>query len=125
MTTETTSTAKNPVSPEHAIGLPSPRLEFRWTNESGDAVNWVCAYSIVIPLAEHDIRRGEDDERTEIILQIASTKVTMGRPRLPLIEGCVETPFRDGCHAKWDKAALGGTLPVVAICGDIVSTIDR
>jgi hypothetical protein len=107
-----------------SITLPSPRLEFRWLNESGDQVHWLCNYSLVLPLREHDCRRGENDEHKEKVLQVGYTNVRMGCPRLPVIEGKVDTPFRDSAHAKWDNEALGGHLPVVAICGDLVTVIE-
>lgn len=111
------------MSDEIKPSLPSPRFEFVWMNDSGDEVKWLCKYSLVIPLREHDIRRGENDERTEIKLEIGSTEVTMGRPRQPVIENDVETPFRDGVHVRWDSIAFGGNVPVVAICGDRISRI--
>lgn len=104
--------------------LPCPRFEFRWEPTEIEFYNWICRYSLVIPLGEYDCRRGDDDERSEIALEIGSTRCGLNGDRTPVDpDGSVTTPFRDGAHAQWDNKSLGGHIPIVAICGDVVSVV--
>lgn len=101
--------------------LPCPRFELRWENISGDWTDRECIYSLVIPLEYHDIRAEDADGNlgvnTEQSLEIGRTKVSGGHPGVaPIANGVVATPFRDGVHAMWDSAALGGHIPIVAVC---------
>lgn len=108
-----------------AVVIPCPRLEFEWIKTGESWANRECIYSLVLPLGEYDIRR-EDGEgnkvRSETKAQLGRTKVTGGKDTPPIWEdGTVDTPFRDGAHAKFDNKALGGHLPIVSICGDVFS----
>ncbi len=103
-----------------ASQMPCPRLELRWIKTGDTWTERECAYSIVIPLAEHDIRR-EDKEgnkvRRELTVEIGRTRVTGGMGDEPIWDGKkVDTPYRDGAHALWDAEHLH--LPVYAVCGD-------
>lgn len=123
--------------------LPCPRFELRWEQIDELAVedefakelemrglpiprwNWQCVYSLILPLAEFDIRRESHDD--EMRVQINVTKCQRGDTIAKPIDadGEVETPFRDGMHAKWDSDAIGGNVPVVAICGDVFTVIKK
>ncbi len=116
--------------------MPAPRLQMRWQKLSETDRNpvfgshdWLCHYELVLPLAEHDIRRevyeGGDQvgDRDHLI-------VTMKEPS---VRGCskdnppcqwrgqgevyYDAPYRDGAHAGWD-AKLLGNLPVFVIAPD-------
>lgn len=113
--------------------LPSPRLQLRWTaaepNENG--CQWACHYELVLPLKADDIRRERGSLRdgtalpdlTELVIPV--TEPTL---RDSDVTPCqwrdgsryCDFPFRNGCHARWDSAALGG-LPVYVIAPDGVS----
>lgn len=106
--------------------LPAPRMEFQWKNISGDWQQAECAYGIVIPLREYDIRRTKEQGMTgpaEIFVEISTIERT-GSGRPPIWGGVVETPFRDGAHAQWDSAALGG-LPIYAKCCGVTYLIPK
>lgn len=109
--------------------LPCPRLELRWRKVADSWVNRECVYSLVIPLCEHDIRRENEDGdciKDELFLEIGFTQVNGGRGGEPIYsDGIVETPYRDGAHAQFDNKALGGNIPIVAICGDKFTIIDK
>jgi hypothetical protein len=105
--------------------LPSPRLELRWIKTGKDWTKSECVYSLVIPLDELDVRRTDvQGNPTEKFLEIGRTKRDCNNDTSPILcDGSVDTPFRDGAHAQWDKKALGGQLPIVAICGDTWSFV--
>lgn len=99
--------------------LPAPRLELRW--RPNDDAEWplYCAYSLVLPLGEYDIRRENEDGtpvRNEHAVEIGGTR-SSGRMERCIRDGHIDTPFRDGAHAKWDRAHLGWP-PVYAVAGD-------
>lgn len=103
--------------------LPCPRLELRWSRTDDARYEWKCVYALVIPLSEYDIRA--ENEQSEYFVPINTTKASIGRGS-PIYDGKVETPYRDGCHAKWDRAALGlPNLPIVAACGDVFTVIEE
>jgi hypothetical protein len=106
--------------------LPCPRLELRWEPLTGDSEghNWKCTYSLVIPLAEDDIRSSwvEGNPR-EQALEIHVTRVGASSDYSPVFNGEVSTPYRDGVHAQWDCKALGGHLPIVAVYGNVVTRL--
>jgi hypothetical protein len=80
-------------------------LEITWKAEEDDAGNnWLAVYELVMPVQKNDIRdKGDGFMR----LEIGKTKVRVGAKEFPINkEGDVETPFRDGCHAKWDAETL-------------------
>lgn len=103
-----------------ASGRPAPRLEFEHVGDP-DWSNAVCYYWLVLPLREHDIRRELDDKKpySEWYVPMGKTTRRGGSPdRAPVWDGKVETPFRDGAHAGFDREALGlPELPVWAVCG--------
>ena len=102
--------------------IPCPRLEFRWEKVSEDWLERLCVYSLVLPLKKHDIRRTDvEGNPKELRLEIGRTKVKSGEG--PVFDGGVDVPLRDGAHAHWDNEALGGHLPVVAICEDTWSIV--
>lgn len=105
---------------------PCPRLEFYWVRTGKTWYNRECIYSLVLPLGGHDTRRQDENGRcirTELKLEIGSTYVSGGDGNPPIdANGLVDTPFRDGAHAKWDREAIGADLPIVAVCGDVFST---
>lgn len=108
--------------------VPCPRLELRWEPcnievESIDC-NWKCTYSLVFPLGEHDLRSTDvDGNPREMSLEIGSTLSRIHPPSTPVVNGEVTTPYRDGAHAQWDRDALGGHIPIVAMCGDDVTIV--
>lgn len=110
--------------------IPCPRLELRWEKieqaetEEFPRFNWQCVYSMVLPLGEYDIRSTDvEGNPREKFLEIGITKTSMSGDRIPVYDGKVDTPYRDGAHAQWDCKALGGSIPIVAICGDVVTIV--
>jgi hypothetical protein len=115
----------------------SPRLQLRW--EAGKAENsgyfargddvWRCHYELVLPLSEGDIRREiwEDGEevgsRQELIVAVKGHSLRGMNGTTPCIDRhdgdklYFDPPFRDGAHAKWDAALLGG-LPIYCVAPD-------
>jgi hypothetical protein len=104
-----------------AKDLPVPRLELRWVKTGKTWQCRECAYSLVLPLDEFDIRReGKDGKkvRSEICIEIGRTKVSGGRGQGPIWDAkYIDTPYRDGAHSLWDAKHLGN-LPVYVVCGD-------
>jgi hypothetical protein len=106
--------------------MPAPRLELRWVRTGPTWTNRDCLYNLVIPLGEHDIRR---EDRNGIKVRSCQTvelgKTTATGGRCPLYDGdeAIDTPFRDGAHAKWDSAALGG-LPIYAVCSGMAMLLE-
>lgn len=99
-------------------GLPMPRLQFRWRKPTkteqkrsvfGSANLWACDYELILPLNEGDIRRKKG--RNYLALKLG------GCLRNNSLPDQTDTPLRDGVHANWDSAALGG-LPVFVIGSD-------
>ncbi len=109
--------------PVDTLVMPCPRLEFRWLMTGDSWSERECVYSLVIPLREFDIRRENEDGEsvfTEKFIEIGRTDVRGYRAGPPIYEdGTIYTPFRDGAHARFDNEALGGHLPIVAVCGDV------
>lgn len=111
--------------------MPAPRLELRWTDEGAPFTNGtdnfytytvVCIYSLVIALGEHDIRGESEGERGEPLPQRREKAIELGRTFSTnsainrLKDGWIDTPYRDGAHARWDSEQLGG-LPIYAVAG--------
>ena len=102
--------------------LPAPRLELRWTKTGDTWDERKCAYNLVLPLREHDIRREREDGTTRdcLTVEMGRTKVTGGSRYLfqpnerPGYR--IDVPFRDGAHAQWDAEILD--LPVYAVFED-------
>ena len=108
--------------------LPCPRLEFRWAKNGDSWTDRRCTYSLVIALEPYDIRGNLPDdtpnpESSEMSVKLGETKCTGGKDLPPIHDGIVDTPFRDGVHAQWDCRALGGHIPIVAVCDDYFSVI--
>ncbi len=113
-------------APVHAVVMPCPRLEFRWIKEGESWYERECVYGLVLPLGKYDIRHTDpEDHPTEKVLEIGRTKVTGGNGQPPIYDGKVDTPFRDGAHAQWDCDALGGHIPIVAVCGDVATIVEK
>jgi hypothetical protein len=100
-----------------------PRLELRWTRKGKTWRAAICTYNLVLPLAEHDVRRElNSDSAMNFVIPLSFTK----RPNQgvsPYREGCgaveesIDEPFRQTAHAIWDARSLGG-LPIYVICED-------
>lgn len=108
--------------------LPAPRLQLRWAPSTRRReYPWECHYELVLPLREHDIRREVFDDDGEVVRKVSEVVVPMKEPslrsgdRVPCQEQdgtCIyDAPYRDGAHAQWDAAALGG-LPIYVIAPD-------
>lgn len=99
-------------------------LRLRWILGNNE---YLCRYELVLGLDKNDIRRevyknGEDTGKRRIqkFLKLDVTRRSPGR------DPCVmwpephlfyDTPYRDGVHAKWDSAKLGG-LPIYVVALD-------
>ena len=101
-----------------------PHLRLRWEKSDRTDCDWLCHYELVIPLDKHDIRREVYDENGEMVAERFCNVVSMGPPckRTAKQDPCSDpsiwdAPFRDGVHAKWDSAKLGG-LPIYVIAPD-------
>lgn len=89
--------------------LPCPRLQLRW-EESGR----ICHYEMVMELQEYDIRREWYDEKRSRFLSIPMGRTRTAPAQSPLLEnGEIKTPYRDGCHIRWDMKHL--RLPAYAV----------
>lgn len=97
-----------------------PCLVIEHTKSEEEGYDWLATYSLRLPLGENDIRR--EDKRTRdgfLYLEMGSTKVTCSGT--PDQYGQVSTPYRDGCHIKWDARIL--MLPAYAVYGEKVTTL--
>ncbi len=100
-----------------ADSLPAPRLELRWHRKGETWHRRECAYNLVLPLREFDLRcENEDGEvvRKEKTIELGRTAVS--GTRAPDCYGTIDTPFRDSAHAQWDAEVL--RLPIYAVCDD-------
>jgi hypothetical protein len=106
--------------------LPCPRFEFLWSKDGDSWTRRFCTYSLVIPLGELDIRSTDvDGNPRERRLEIGRTNVSGGNGHPPIYEGKVDTPFRDAAHAQWDCDALGGHIPIYAVCENTATLIPK
>lgn len=104
--------------------IPSPRLELRWIQTGETWQDRECIYSLVFPLKKNDIRSDFDRGICDAVVELGRTNVGGGNGSAPIDKnGSVQTPFRDGVHAQHDREALGGKLPIIAICGDVWTEI--
>jgi hypothetical protein len=106
--------------------LPAPRLQLRWAeaDDNDQQYQWHCHYELVLPLREHDIRREVYDDEGMQTGEVSELVVPLKPPtrRGSNGEPCLaqdgsrycDAPYRDGAHAMWDAAALGG-LPVYVL----------
>ena len=104
--------------------LPAPRLQLRWEQNTGEnrrEYEWLCHYELVILVDEYDVRREIYENGRELLKKLPrECAISMKGPSLrgssskfpPCTSGdgkqrYVDTPFRDGAHAKWDAIQLG------------------
>lgn len=121
----TTQQWQRKVQPTEKYELPAPRLQFTWFPMTKDKSRWVCLYTLVLPLGEHDIRREDRNYkkvRSELFVKIGMTGSEGVAGRSMVRSGEVESPFRDGAHALWDSTALGG-LPIYAVCDGVLTNL--
>ena len=108
------------------LGLPTPRLQFRWERIAKpiDGMNWMCHYELVLRLETADIRNPHEYKKPgELTLPLGGTRVGKdGREPFWPESGIVDTPFRDGAHAHWDGEQLG-IKHVYAIYGDRITDV--
>lgn len=91
-----------------------PRLEITWARSTEPGYDWLATYELVLPVRATDIR---DEEHRRGFLRIPMGATRRGGSQEPIDkDGNVETPFRDGCHIRWDAAVLG--LEAWAVYGD-------
>ena len=108
----------------NALVMPCPRLELEWVKTGNTWKKRECVYSLVLPLGDYDVRAENEDGkrvRNETKAEIGRTRVSGGKDEPPIWDGVVDLPFRDGAHAFFDSEALGGHIPVVAVCGKVFS----
>lgn len=105
------------------LGLPTPRLQFTWLPLNDTWTAKECLYTLVLPLRKLDIRSEDENGKSvkrEFHCRIGMTTSTGGRR--PVFDERVDTPFRDGAHARWDSEVLGG-LPIYAVCEDAATRL--
>lgn len=99
---------------EIGLNVKEARLELRWERTPDDLEwPWMCHYELVMPLSDGRVMRAK----------LGGTR-RGGDDRVPIDprDGTVETPFRDGAHARWDGATLG--LKAWAVCGDTKTEVN-
>jgi hypothetical protein len=109
-----------------ASDMPAPRLELRFV------YTVECVYSLVLGLGEYDVRRERSDDEGNELPDVEEQLVQIGRTlstgkstkRYDVTVDKIDTPFRDGAHAKWDSKQLGG-LPIYAVVGDRAMLVDN
>lgn len=96
------------------LNVKSAHLELRWERQLDDLEwPWICHYELHVPLADGRVLKAK----------MGGTR-RGGDAREPINhDGTVETPFRDGAHARWDSERLG--LLAVAICGSVTTEINQ
>ena len=102
-----------------AENLPTPRLELAWEHiEDND---YRFEYVLVIRLRDYDIRipKGHEGCEHRVPMSPGGTAI---RGRAPDYYEVIDTPFRDGAHARWDSQHLSG-LPIFATFNGIASRI--
>src|SRR5262245_38298431 len=96
--------------------MPTPRLQLRW--EKVAEGEWKCNYELVIKLGKLDIRNPQDYKRaTEKLIPLSSGTMVQSTRGPVWPDGTVDTPFRDGAHARWDAEQLGNP-PIYAVYED-------
>jgi hypothetical protein len=106
-----------------AMGLPTPRMQFRWEPiaKPADGFNWFCHYELVLHLRMNDIRNPHEFKKDgELTVELGGTRMSGDSPMMR--DGTVDVPFRDGAHSCWDGAQIGNP-PVFAIFGDKVTNV--
>lgn len=103
-------------------GRPLPRIEFEHVADPDRGWNRdTITYWLVLPLSENDIRRESDGKKpySEWYVPVGQTRREGGNGSPPIYGGEVDTPFRDGAHATFDRVALGlPDLPIYGVCPD-------
>ena len=101
--------------------LPAPRIELRWRRTNEIKFNWCCDYFLILALKKEDIRVDQSKPNPlEYWVKIGEgTRVSCVHP---VSCGRVDTPFRDGAHAKWDSDQLG-RIPIYAVCENIATNV--
>jgi len=113
---ELDETTRQAVCSTALLGLPLPRLQLTWVRV--DDYNWYVRYDFLIPVKEHDCR--DDDKNGFHLARMGGTKV--GTEHEPDKRGELDTPFRDGAHAKWDSDRLG--IPAFVVYGEKFKRIE-
>lgn len=98
--------------------LPVPRLQLRWTDEGT-----ICHYELILRLQSADIRRKVDDEKRSCLMAIPMGWTRCSPPVEHGPDGQIRTPYRDGCHIKWDAAQLG--LPAYVVWRREVRVLEK
>jgi len=103
--------------------LPMPRIELRWDKVEDDWSKRICEYLFIFPLESYDIRRERENEPDvdHFTVEIGSTSISGGRH--PINGDIIDTPFRDGTHAKLDAKHFGNP-PVYAVCDGLAMLIE-
>jgi hypothetical protein len=104
--------------------LPSPRLEFRWSKDGDTWNKRICTYALVLPLGEYDIRREQEDGKVNDFSVVLSTTCVSGGKGIPMSEEEIDTPYRDGAHAKWDCIHIGNP-PIYAVCEGFAMLVEK
>lgn len=91
---------------ELGLDVKNARLQLSWERQPEDKEwPWLCKYELIVPLTAGG----------EIRTSLGGTRVGSTRPTMVYEDGKIDTPFRDGAHARWDSEALGN-LPVIVAC---------
>ena len=85
---------------ELGINLSRSYLEIRWERKIMDGDEWIVPYELVAAMNGGVVRASLGGTR----VGSAKEPLSVG-PNVPEI--LVDTPFRDGAHARWDALALG------------------
>lgn len=107
--------------------LPMPRLELRWDAEDapppeGHPVGArACRYLLVMPLGKWDIRREDEDgeqvrDSVETELRCTVRSFCGGLQLVWPESNSIDTPYRDGAHARFDSHVL--KIPAYATAGE-------
>jgi hypothetical protein len=115
---------------EKTSELPVPRLQIEWEAGASDR-EWIVWYELIMPLRSHDGRKCSSRrannkgfgwcDGTNMHYHMGRTNIQGGLG--PVHLGVIDTPFRDGAHARWDAAVL--KLPVYAVYGDDACKIEE
>ena len=113
--------------------MPAPRIQLKWEDLPETQLGvyrWtvVCAYSLVLKLADYDIRgerEGDLPKLKELAIKMGDTMSTgFAAKRYDSRDDTVDTPFRDHSHALWDSEQLGN-LPVYAVAAGRAMLVSR
>lgn len=87
--------------------LPVPRLHLVWGPETNNGVRYesVCHYLIVFRVDQYDIRNLGTEWNPYTAAELGRTRCEGGKSYW---DRELETPYREGAHAKWDSKTFGG-----------------